>query len=97
MALRYSSIIFRGYSLAYTITVSNVACPSRAWITCTVVVEMFGSEDAAAVVRDRDSQHGYVMGLRTESQFREPTAVERALLQRLLKAEFPGKSEMGVR
>jgi hypothetical protein len=45
----------------------------------------------------RDSQHGYVMGLRTESQFREPTAVERALLQRLLKAEFPGKSELEVR
>jgi uncharacterized protein DUF6984 len=32
--------------------------------------------------------------LKTESQFREPTAVERALLERLLEADFPGRNEL---
>lgn len=36
------------------------------------------------------------MGLRTESQFREPTAIEQAFLQRLLEAEFPGKRELAA-
>ena len=30
----------------------------------------------------------------TKSEFREPTAVERALLERLLEAYFPGRSEL---
>jgi hypothetical protein len=36
------------------------------------------------------------MGLKTESQFREPTGFERALLARLLEANFPGRSELTV-
>ena len=31
-----------------------------------------------------------------ERQFREPTAVERALLERLLEADFPARSELAV-
>ena len=31
-----------------------------------------------------------------ERQFREPTAVERALLERLLEANFPARSELAV-
>ena len=31
---------------------------------------------------------------KTESDFREPTEVERALLARLLEADFPGRSEL---
>ncbi len=34
------------------------------------------------------------MEVKIESQFREPTAFERALLARLLEANFPGKSEL---
>jgi hypothetical protein len=36
------------------------------------------------------------MGPNTESQFREPTAVERALLERLLEADFPGRTELAA-
>ena len=36
------------------------------------------------------------MEVKIESQFREPTAFERALLTRLLEADFPGKSELAV-
>lgn len=32
----------------------------------------------------------------TEHQFREPTAVERALLERLLEANFPGRKELAA-
>jgi hypothetical protein len=34
------------------------------------------------------------MRLKAESEFREPTAIERALLARLLEADFSGKSEL---
>ena len=36
------------------------------------------------------------MGLKTESQFREPTSYERALIARLLEADFPGRSELAM-
>jgi hypothetical protein len=32
--------------------------------------------------------------LKTEGEFREPTEVERLLLERLLEAEFPGRDEL---
>ena len=32
--------------------------------------------------------------MNTEEQFREPTSLERALLQRLLEAEFPGREQL---
>ena len=38
----------------------------------------------------------YVMEFKTESHFRKPTASERALLARLLEANFPGRSELAV-
>ena len=34
--------------------------------------------------------------LKIESEFREPTAVERALLGRLLEASFPGRDELAI-
>jgi uncharacterized protein DUF6984 len=36
------------------------------------------------------------MGMKSESQFRQPTGGERALLARLLEANFPGRSELAV-
>jgi len=42
----------------------------------------------------RDLHHGCDMELKTESQFREP--VERALLERLLEADFSGRSELAA-
>jgi hypothetical protein len=33
--------------------------------------------------------------MKRDQQFREPTAVERSLLSRLLEADFPGKDELG--
>jgi len=36
------------------------------------------------------------MAVKPESQFREPTAVEGALLHRLLEADFPGRSELAA-
>jgi hypothetical protein len=36
------------------------------------------------------------MESKTESEFREPTAFERALLARLLEANFPGRSDLAV-
>lgn len=34
--------------------------------------------------------------LKIESEFREPTAVERALLGRLLEASFPERDELAI-
>jgi hypothetical protein len=34
------------------------------------------------------------MPLKPESKFRQPTAVERGLLERLLEADFPGRGEL---
>jgi hypothetical protein len=36
------------------------------------------------------------MDSKIESQFREPTAFERALLERLLEADFTGKGELAI-
>jgi hypothetical protein len=34
------------------------------------------------------------MRLKVESEFRQPTAIERGLLERLLEADFPGRGEL---
>ena len=34
--------------------------------------------------------------MNTEKEFREPTVMERSLLERLLEADFPGKNELAV-
>lgn len=34
------------------------------------------------------------MRLKAESEFRQPTAIERGLLERLLEADFPGRGEL---
>jgi hypothetical protein len=34
------------------------------------------------------------MRLKAESEFRQPTAMERGLLERLLEADFPGRGEL---
>ena len=59
-------------------------------IDATVVHRELGVQSS------RLPQHAYVTGLKPKSQFREPAAVEQALLQRLLEADFPGRSELAA-
>jgi hypothetical protein len=55
--------------------------------------------DGYRVTQDLGIQLSYLAAsvwwrLKTETEFRETTALERALLERLLEADFPGKSQL---